>query len=445
MDETEWLFEIPSSYLIAGENLLEINGLDYAENPVSGNPAVLSIHQQNNTWLPPATEGPDTFHNFDVEIAYGPPTPNFEADIQFPTSQDNVTFTSDSQDGGVQSWLWGFEPDNVSFIQGSETSQNIVVKFVGIPGPVDVSLTETNEQGSVTETKYNYINVVPGTNPPPIPEFTTGTGLTAIATGHSVDFVDLSDNNPTTWFWQFEGGYPVDSDIQNPENIYYSTPGFYDVSLTVSGYTDDPLTLVKEDYIAVYEVLPVLNVDCNTDHNIYTIGETVTFTAMIFGGTTPYNYTINFDGEYICSGFTDDNDIYAEFENGFLSPGNKTISVGVTDAGYPQKTGSCFQYISVGQTGPLHTVDFTWDPPNPLTSVDITFQNLTTGPNTSYLQSYWQWFADPQTGLTPAYPSPVPSSEILWNINALNNPDTHASYSELGNYPVTLTVLDEYG
>ena len=49
-----------------------------------------------------------------------------------------------------------------------------------------------------------------------------------------VQFIDnsiLSSNNPV-WQWNFPGGHPNSSSIQNPV-VSYSTPGVYDVSLTV--------------------------------------------------------------------------------------------------------------------------------------------------------------------------------------------------------------------
>ena len=54
---------------------------------------------------------------------------------------------------------------------------------------------------------------------------------------NQVQFIDhsvLSSMNPT-WEWTFNGGTPAVSNEQNPI-VQYNTPGFYDVTLTV---TDD--------------------------------------------------------------------------------------------------------------------------------------------------------------------------------------------------------------
>lgn len=53
------------------------------------------------------------------------------------------------------------------------------------------------------------------------------------ANGLSVNFYDKSSNSPTTWQWAFGGGQ-AQSNIQNPVNIGYFTPGVYTVTLTAS-------------------------------------------------------------------------------------------------------------------------------------------------------------------------------------------------------------------
>lgn len=64
-----------------------------------------------------------------------------------------------------------------------------------------------------------------------------------------VDFQDLSTNNPDSWQWDFgDGG---SSTVQNPSHTYTS-PGTYDVTLTVSGLGGTDST-TKRDYITVYQ------------------------------------------------------------------------------------------------------------------------------------------------------------------------------------------------
>lgn len=63
-------------------------------------------------------------------------------------------------------------------------------------------------------------------------DFTATT--TSPCAGMAVDFTDLSNGNPTSWEWEFPGGTPASSNVQNPVSIRYETPGIYNVSLTVS-------------------------------------------------------------------------------------------------------------------------------------------------------------------------------------------------------------------
>lgn len=70
-----------------------------------------------------------------------------------------------------------------------------------------------------------------------------------IVQGDTICFTDLSENEPTEWAWQFEGGTPVSSSEQNP-TIIYNIPGIYDVTLIVSNnYGSDTLTI--SNYINV--------------------------------------------------------------------------------------------------------------------------------------------------------------------------------------------------
>jgi PKD repeat protein len=83
--------------------------------------------------------------------------------------------------------------------------------------------------------------------PVPIANFTADS--TVIVEGDTVHFTDLSENYPSGWEWEFNGGTPETSTEQNPV-ILYDTPGDYDVKLIVfNTYGSD--TILKPDYIHV--------------------------------------------------------------------------------------------------------------------------------------------------------------------------------------------------
>lgn len=82
---------------------------------------------------------------------------------------------------------------------------------------------------------------------PPVADF-SGTPTT-VSVGNSVQFDDLSLNNPTTWAWTFTGGIPSSSTAQNP-TVTYDTEGSFAVSLTASN-NEGSDTKTIADYITV--------------------------------------------------------------------------------------------------------------------------------------------------------------------------------------------------
>ena len=64
-----------------------------------------------------------------------------------------------------------------------------------------------------------------------------------------VQFVDMSDANPSSWRWTFEGGSPSSSTQQHP-TVVYKTPGTYAVTLVASNSYGSGETVI-EDYINV--------------------------------------------------------------------------------------------------------------------------------------------------------------------------------------------------
>lgn len=64
-----------------------------------------------------------------------------------------------------------------------------------------------------------------------------------------VQFVDLSMNTPTSWTWNFQGGNPSVSHLQNPL-VTFNAAGTYRVSLTASNESGDN-TITRNGYIVV--------------------------------------------------------------------------------------------------------------------------------------------------------------------------------------------------
>ncbi|MCI5055020.1 MAG: T9SS type A sorting domain-containing protein [Flavobacteriales bacterium] len=59
-----------------------------------------------------------------------------------------------------------------------------------------------------------------------------------IIMGGTVDFTDLTANNPTNWLWTFQGGIPSSSNAQNPSGISWPVQGTYTVTMQAWSGTD---------------------------------------------------------------------------------------------------------------------------------------------------------------------------------------------------------------
>jgi PKD repeat protein len=128
-----------------------------------------------------------------------------------------VTFT-DKSTGAPTSWQWNFGDGSTS------TDQNPTHTYTQL-GTYTVTLSATNNNGSNTASKANYIVVTLA----PVADFSVNQRV-----GNApfiVQFQDLSTNNPTSWLWQFGDG--TTSTQQNPTHTYPSI-GAYNVTLTVS-------------------------------------------------------------------------------------------------------------------------------------------------------------------------------------------------------------------
>jgi len=74
--------------------------------------------------------------------------------------------------------------------------------------------------------------------------------FTSMPAGCGINFTDLSLGFPTSWQWNFSGGNPSTSTLQNPQNIIYPSDGIYDVSLIVTN-SQGTDTLILTAYITI--------------------------------------------------------------------------------------------------------------------------------------------------------------------------------------------------
>jgi PKD repeat protein len=170
------------------------------------------------------------------------PIANFEADQTVVDMGDAVNFT-DLSTGDPTTWAWTFD----GATPASSGDQNPAGVVYPDPGQYDVTLTVTNEYGESTETKAMYITVN-DTAAAPVADFTAS--QTTISVGSSIDFMDMSLNNPTSWEWTFDGATPGTSNSENPTGIQYTSVGTFTVTLVATNEIGSD-TETKTDYITV--------------------------------------------------------------------------------------------------------------------------------------------------------------------------------------------------
>jgi PKD repeat protein len=95
----------------------------------------------------------------------------------------------------------------------------------------------------------------------------------------TINFVDESGNNPTSWNWTFPGGTPGSSTMQNP-TVTYNTKGSWNVTLTVTNPVGSD-THTEQGFIDVNDK-PINNFEFIQDENI------VSFINFHEGGTSFY-------------------------------------------------------------------------------------------------------------------------------------------------------------
>ncbi len=146
-----------------------------------------------------------------------------------------------------------------AFIALTHGDQILATGYGSAGGPVTftVPVLPLGSQIRIVATKRNYFrynNIITVTTD----QLTAGfnANQTSLCQNGSVDFHDNSFGNPVAWSWQFPGGSPSSSNLQNPAGISYSQPGFYDVKLTVFTSNGDSATSAKSAYIQVVS-LPI--------------------------------------------------------------------------------------------------------------------------------------------------------------------------------------------
>jgi len=166
---------------------------------------------------------------------YAQPVADFSATPLSGCAPLVVQFTDNSA-GSPGSWSWDFGNGN------SATQKNPVITY-NSPGVYNVQLTVSNNSGSNSITKNQYITVYDN----PVVQFTVNDTLNCIP--FTTRFTDLSSTvtgNITSWQWDFDDG--ATSSVKNPQHLY-TQAGNFNITLQVTNSGGCTKSLSKLAYV----------------------------------------------------------------------------------------------------------------------------------------------------------------------------------------------------
>lgn len=414
-----------------GSHQIEFEGYDLAENGLQTDPRVISIRQEDGSWMPAAVEGIDVNHSFNVG-ADAPPIADFTPIEKIIYVGGEIDFMSLSENNPEQ-WHWDFGTGDTS----NETNPSYT--FLN-PGIFDVRLTVSNNHGSSSKTGSVEVK-----EHPQLTAMFEGNPKHTIV-GNNIEFTDHSvspNSTITSWSWEFQGASSSISNLQNPM-VVYQNPGTYDVKLTVHDEQGNSDTKYISDYISIIEEQDDLEVYCNIS-SYGSPGQNIPFTLGVFNGTPPYNYTFTVGGHVVLQEASYDDAIWGTYTP--QNSGNYNYFLEVTDDN--GNTGIDNGIMSIGQMC-SHHVDFVYDFEEGSSGLlkNVVFTDLTSGGFEPYTEWLWHFGNEVGSGASPITSSGS-TQELILNYNGdpnvSGNPTIEVMYPEYGTYPITLTVYDQEG
>jgi PKD repeat protein len=352
--------------------------------------------------------GEDTKTRSDYIAAGSVPVPDFSAAPLSGAVPLTVAF-SDLSTNSPSYWAWDFGTGVYS------GQQNPTYEY-DAPGVYTVSLTAGNALGEDTATKLDYITAAVA----PVADFVAdptegGVPLT-------VDFADLSTNDPTSWSWDFgDGGASTEA---NPSH-QYTNMGRFTVALTVANAAGED-TETKTDYIYVTD-LPAA--DFSGSPTSGPLPLTVNFTDLSTNSPTAWEWDFGDDGTA-----TTQNPSHE-----YALPGIYTVSLMASNVA-GDDTETKVGYITAGS---VPVADFSAAPLAGAVPLTVAFTDLSTNHPT-----YWAWdFGDgiysDQQNPTYEYDAPGIYAVSLTAGNALGeDTETKLDYITAAVAPVADFVAD---
>ncbi len=350
---------------VVGITSVDINGSLVAISSIGtfmGN--VTGFVEGVNTVTVKATADDGTVANATVDIVgVGQAVADFSADAPRGIAPHTVNFTNLSA-GGVSTFAWDFGDVNPATSSDADPSHTY-----SLPGLYTVSLTASGEGGSATETKVDYIEVIPA--PVVVADFDADVVEGPVAL--DVTFTDMSTSTESirSHSWDFGDGEPGSTD-QNPTHTY-ATPGMYTVELTIeSGGVID--TASKSEFVTVRKGSGNILAEFEADPTAGFAPLGVNFVDLSVGNVTEWAWD-----------FGDAGTSAEQFPiHTYLTAGIFTVTLTVSgpDGADTEVKTNLINVLSEGS--PL--VEFSADPTAGLAPLKVNFTDLSSGDVTS-----WAW------------------------------------------------------
>jgi PKD repeat protein len=149
----------------------------------------------------------------------------------------DVPITNNSFDtSDILQYIWTVSPSaGTSFASGNQNSKNVTLRFT-ISGNYTVSLRAI---GGCNEDTWDSVLVVKGK--PAIDTLKIPEGCSVPHTINPRDYFTYTNggDNNATFTWTFTDGVPASSNLENPGNITYNTPGTFPILLKISAQCGD--------------------------------------------------------------------------------------------------------------------------------------------------------------------------------------------------------------
>jgi PKD repeat protein len=287
------------------------------------------------------------------------------------------------------------------------TSQSAVIPAGFMGGPVYIAIHH-NANHQLTMIFDNF-DLTQTTGTPPTSDFAASS--TSITAGSSVNFTDLSTDNPNQWDWTFTGASTPTSTVQNPTNIVYPTAGCFEVVLTATNAFGAD-TETKTCYITVGNAPTA---DFSANFTSITAGGSVDFTDLSTDSPTQWAWTFT-------GASTPSSSVQNPTSIVYPTVGCFEVVLTATNTfGNDTETKTC--YIDVTPAGSAPAADFSGTPVTLQVGGSVNFTDLSTNAPTQ-----WAWTF---TGAS------TPSSSV-------QNP-SNIVYPTMGCYEVALTATNSFG